>query len=207
MAYKDYSKVIKDLLDGKLKESSKEYKALKELVFSLSRKYLQNPSPMDLEDVWSEFLYRLSIYKNRFLSPKPVSAKYIEKMVKNIIIDLNSSKEKVFSEYTFETKEGKVFTIEDFVGVEDKNILNAEVEQSLERLKALLREEDYEVLCYYVLKMLHDIQIKVSISKDNLYKRWERLKKRIEPIFRDLNDYQESYLIKKLSELCKNRGY
>lgn len=207
MSKKDYSRIIKGIINGSLKWNSAEYSALRELIFSISRTILGNPGYDELEEIESEFLYRIFEYKDRFLDAKFISQNYIRKMVKNIIVDLYSKKERVFSEFEVENKDGKVFTLEDFVGVEDTNRLMVEVEQALERIRAVLKEKDYEVLCYYVLKKLHGVKIEISISEDNLHKRWERLKKRIEPIFADMSQKEQEYLVRKLSDFCKEAGY
>ncbi|WP_448583571.1 hypothetical protein [Thermocrinis sp.] len=77
-------------------------------------------------------------------------------------------------------------------------------------LLELLDEKDYPILCYYLCKEFYkNCKKPEDISENNLYKKWERLKKRLrERLTYEPSESAVAYFTERfLSEICKKFGY
>jgi len=125
---------------------------------------------------------------------------------------LNSSRppiEASTNDIKIKDEEGKVLNFEEVIP-ETRKDYSLEVENLFNIFMKVLSEKDIEVLCYYLYKEFYSREIQISgLSKSALYKRWERLKKKLVselPYIPDEEEFRE-FAEKFLSEVCNKRGF
>ncbi|WP_333785230.1 hypothetical protein [Thermocrinis sp.] len=216
----DYKELLIKFSEGK--ETPKEREFLKNTIGKFVRQRGKEESFKRrwgddyVKDLLSEIRIRI-ISRKKFLEERAfVNWKYFLSIINSCLIEfyqeLRSSQEvpyeKVRNPKTEENnrsvEETDIFAYEE--NVEEK----IEAEEFYENMLRFLEERDYPILCYYLCKEFQkDCKKPEGLSEANLYKRWERLKKKL----RDYLTYEPSaeamkYFIDRfLSEVCKKLGY
>jgi len=143
-----------------------------------------------------------------------ITVSYIRKVIRSCIVDVLNGDFNIstlsIENINYENEEGRVVRFEEKLGTEEDRDLNISTEELFKRIVDILGEKDMKVLCYYICKEIYGREIKLTdITKDNLYKRWERLKRKIAknlsyiPNEKEFKEFAEKYM----SEICEKRGY
>ncbi len=166
------------------------------------------------EEVLAELRLKVFMMKEELEKKGPIYKAYIRKIIRSCLVDrLNGSArlDTISTEkLLYENEEGKVLSFEEVYGAEEDKDLRIQTEELFSLMMKILSEKDMEVLCYYLHKELYSREIKLKgMTKANLYKRWERLKKKISqklpytPTEEEFREFTEKFL----SEVCDKRGY
>lgn len=143
-----------------------------------------------------------------------ISLSYVRKMIRSCVVDALNGEFKMktvsMENLNYEGQEGEVVSFEENIAVEEDKDLSLEAESLFEAIMRILSDKDMDVLCYYLYKAMYSEEVvPEGTSKTNLYKRWERLKKKIAkelpytPSEEEFREFAERYL----SEVCDTRGY
>jgi len=164
------------------------------------------------EEVFNAFLLKLKIMENPLKNKEEINTLYVNKVIYSCIVEvLNSSRPEIeipAGDIKREGEEGNVLDFEEVIPTihEDYSI---EAKDLFEIVMEIISEKDIEVLCYYLYKEFYSQEIQISgLSKSTLYKRWERLKKKLAselPYIPDEGEFRE-FAEKFLSEICNKRG-
>ncbi|WP_461829005.1 sigma-70 family RNA polymerase sigma factor [Aquifex sp.] len=159
-----------------------------------------------LEDIYSTFVLKLLSNKELILSKPKVNFSYLTSMIKNTVMDLYRKKSFAY-EVSVQSlqdteEEGKLEEV--IFRAETPDFTPLEVYELLRKVINLLDDKDKETLCYYIAKELgEDFEVK-SLSRDALYKRWERLKKKLREILEEVNEeLWKSFVDLYMSEVCR----
>ena len=226
---KDYKKYIFPLLRGE-SLSSKDYEVFKKEVKSLIKATFSYAFTFDvealfkkaygddyLEDLFQDFLLRLFQNKEIILKLKFINKKYLVSVIQNIIYYHLSSdfkpikRQKSFEEIVnWEDEEEKVKAEEQLPATVHDHLKKLRLNHWFNELQKRLSEIDKEVFCYYLFKHLlkKEMELK-TLSKTNLYKRWERLKTKLKNILgtaleegvEELKELFDVFLVK----ICKKK--
>jgi len=214
---------LKDTLlrfaDGRESQEEKEFiknTLLKQVRLSEKEEAFKNRWGDDfLEDLLSDLREKLIEIKRNLESKEFINWRYFLKLVNSCIEEFSKDLRKIqelsyerikpeSEEYELEFEETILFSYE------------KKPEESLECVEfyyimlKLIDREDYPVLCYYLCKEFHgDCKKPENLSESNLYKRWERLKKRLkERLPYEPSEHEIGYFADRfLSEICKKEGY
>ena len=169
-----------------------------------------------IEDILSDLrLKALIMLKSGKLEEKElVSVSYVRKMIRSCMVDALNGDSKlnpVSMEYlNFEDEEGNVTSFEESISVEEDKDMKIIAKDLFEEIVGKLTEKEKKVMCYYLYKSLYSREILLDgISKTNLYKSWERLKKKIAseisyvPSVEEFREFAERFL----SEVYDKQGY
>jgi len=205
-----------NLLEGK------NYDELREYYINLIKKmasqkgldvFLRNRVGDDYaEEVFSLFLLKLKIMEKTIRQKENIVQSYVNKIIYTCIIDiLNSFKkgeEISVRELSHENEEGEVLDFEDAIPVYHKDY-SIEAEDLLKIVMKIISEKDIEVLCYYLNKEFYSREIPISVNKTTLYKRWERLRKKLASELPYIPSEEEfrAFAEKFLSEVCEKKGF
>jgi len=110
----------------------------------------------------------------------------------------------------YEDEEGKVVSFEENIAVEEDKDLEIVSEDLFYEIVNKLSEKEKKVMCYYIYKSIYSKEIPLEgISKANLYKTWERLKKKIATEMAYISSEEEfrEFVEKFVSEVCEKEGY
>ncbi len=157
------------------------------------------------EDLFSEVVLRLYEKKEHILTifegKEEGLASYIRTMIKNILNDalLSMSKnpiDNIYIDSRYED-EGAVPDEERFRVEAVDVITRLEAKEVMMKFESNLREEDFKLLCYMLENKVDDKDkmektLFKDISKDALYKRVERLKKKLSQIVQENNFSEEA---------------
>ena len=210
----DYRDILNGFIQGGRKEEIYVRKLLKGLISPSMEKILRKRIGDDYEDeIISELRYRIVKNRDYWSSLEFINLKYFRSIIRNTLIDIiNGVEVNILSlqEYVFKEDDAKPITYEDIIQ-EDRDAF-AQTEGSLlyKVMLESLKEEELLVLCYYFDKFLYRREAELSgVSKDALYKRWERLKKgKLRNILQDVSpEEMRAFVEKFLSEICGKRGY
>ncbi|GAB6065983.1 hypothetical protein JCM9492_10750 [Aquifex pyrophilus] len=195
-------------LEGKEKEYFKEL-IKKEATKSGLEVFLRKKIGDDYVDEILSVLYlKLYLLKEELETRPRINHSYISRVIYTCMVDtLNgNSEEKV----VFRDEEGEVRDFEEVFGEEEDYELSPASEELFGAVSNKLKDKDIDVLCYYLYKELYSVEIKLEgMNKTTLYKRWERLKKKLAKLFpfkpteEEFREFAEKYL----SEVCEKRGY
>ncbi len=203
---------VKDRILAFLEGSEREYfkqlirkEAVKSGLDTLLRKKIGD----DYEDEILSVLYlKLYVMKEELKAKPKINHSYLSRVIYTCMVDtLNgNTEEKVI----LRDEEGNVRDFEEVFGEERDYDINPSSEELFRAVKDKLKDKDVDVLCYYLYKELYSIEIKPEgMNKTTLYKRWERLKKKLAGLFpfvpteEEFREFAEKYL----SEVCEKRGY
>ncbi len=211
---KDYKRLLFGFISGGKKEENYIRKVVQSLVspsmeLSLKRKFGDDYE----EEIISELRLRFINQKDYLHSLEYVNLQYLRTLIRNLLIDtINGTKVQIYSlqEQVFEEEDTRRLTYEDILRDTRDAFMEAEGNTLFEALLKKLREEDVPVLCYYFLKHFYHLEVQVSgISKDNLYKRWERLRKgKLKEVLNGASAEEVRVLVERfLSEVCEKRGF
>jgi len=168
-----------------------------------------------LEDILSELRERLIVHKRALEEKTFINWQYFLNIVRSCV-DKFYSKIRPFEEIPYEVAKPK--TEQDDRSIEETNIFAYEerVEEKVEGPKfyevmiKLMDEKDYPVVCYYLCKEVQkDCNKPKGISEANLYKRWERFKKKLKDHlpYEPSADAVKYFIDRFLSEICQRQGY
>ena len=227
-------KVIIKLLSGKLSYEEYNYlenfikKILIETIKSLFAKSNNYQIQKQLIRIYGddyisclvqEYILMLLSNKRHFLKLEYISEKYLKICAKNLIIYLLTKKETAICKqvcfHELINQKNDLLESEEEVRIEE--IIASEVQMNyLDRLcleslvdvlKKRLTDKEIETLCAYLEKILYEKKGLEKSKRDVYYKRWERLKPKLQEIFQD---YLQELLTSKeegisliLSELCQ----
>jgi len=216
----DYKELLIKFAEGK--ETPKEREFLKNTIAKFVRQTGKEESFKKRwgDDYVEELLSKLSVkvisQKDLIKEKTFVSWKYFLSIIRSCVIEfyqeLRSLQEFPYEEARNPKTEENNRSVEEtgIFAYEEKVEEKIEAEEFYEYMLNFLEEKDYPILCYYLCKEFQkDCKKPEGLSEANLYKRWERLKKKL----RDRLTYEPSaeamkYFIDKfLSEICKKLGY
>lgn len=212
--YKDYKERLLKFLEGK---PDRELEALlrklvRESAFrmekALKRKYGDNYQ----EEVYSELIYRLWLAKGKLINLEAIYLNYIRSTIKNLLVDLVNGYAKhehySLSEIVFENEEGRSVSFEELLKDERLIVASADTESMITDLLKRLDKKDTLVLCYYFTLHLYGEKLQLkNLSKNNLYKRWERLKPKLKELLEGLSHEEiRAFMEAYLSGVCKSLG-
>ncbi len=214
----DYKDLLIKLSEGK--ETAQEREFVKNTIAKFVRqtgreKILKARWGDDyVEELFLELRLRV-IHRRSILEEKTfISWFYLLSVVRSCVEEFYH-KLRSFQEIPYELLNPK--TEEDRRSIEEKKIFayeekveeKTEGQEFYEIMLDLLGEKDYPVLCYYICKEVQkDCRKPKGISEANLYKRWERLKRKL----RDHLPYEPSneaikyFTNRFLSEICHKHG-
>lgn len=143
-----------------------------------------------------------------------INVSYIRKMIHSCMIDALNGDFKLnpvnMESLNYEDEEGSVVSFEEAIPVEEDKDLEITAKDLFDEIVCRLSENEKKVMCYYLYKGLYSKEIHLEgISKSNLYKIWERLKKKIAngisyvPSEEEFREFAERFL----SEVCDKEGY
>ena len=159
-----------------------------------------------LEDIYSTFILKLLSNKELILSKPKVSFSYLTSIIKNTVMDLYRKKSFAYevSVQSLQDTEDEGNLEEVIFRIEASDYTPLEVYELLKKVINILDDKDKETLCYYISKEVgEDFEVK-SLSKDALYKRWERLKKKLREILEGINEeLWKSFVDLYVSEVCR----
>lgn len=211
---KDYKDILHKFLFGSKKEESYLRKLIQSSLTPFLKEVLTKKIGDDYEEeLLSELRFRLVKNKDHWQSLEYISLKYLRTMIRNLVVDtVNGGKLEVYSlqAEVFEEEDAKPITYEDILKDTRETFVEPESDALFKDLLKSIKDEDVQVLCYYFLKSLYGIEIELSgISKDNLYKRWERLRKgKLKEVFDDASPEELRMTVEKfLSDVCQKKGY
>lgn len=211
---RDYRELVNNFLYGGKREENFIKKLLRGFLSPSLRSFLIRKIGSDYEEeLLSELKLRLIEKRDHLQSLKFMNLGYLRSMIRSLVMDaINGVKGEYYSLNmpVFEEEEAKPITYEDII--KDTRDFYAEPEGDIlfELLLKTVREEDVVVLCYYFYKKFYDTEVEITaISKDNLYKRWERLRKgRLRDIFDGASPEELRVAVERfLSEVCQKKGY
>ncbi|NAZ30936.1 MAG: hypothetical protein GU354_07180 [Caldimicrobium sp.] len=199
---RNYKQIIEKLLNNQI--SSKEYQTfLKDLkrifkqalkvhftsnIEKLFHKYF---GPDYLEVLASEVIFKIVSKKESFLNLSFINEKYLLTTAINIIYLYLSSEFKLVEKevnledlsLTQEEDKEQEIRVEGLLSPVFVNFLEDSVLNHLVlSLKEKLTKKELETLCWYIYKAYKQNPKEVKASADALYKRWERLKPKLEKI-------------------------
>ena len=168
-----------------------------------------------LEDILSELRERLIVHKRALEEKTFINWQYFLNIVRSCV-DKFYSKIRPSEEITYEVEKPK--KDQDDRSIEETNIFSYEerIEEKAEGPKfyevmiKLMDEKDYPVVCYYLCKEVQkDCNKPKGISEANLYKRWERFKKKLKDHlpYEPSADAVKYFIDRFLSEICQRQGY
>jgi len=168
-----------------------------------------------LEDILSELRERLIVHKRALEEKTFINWQYFLNIVRSCV-DKFYSKIRPSEEIPYEVAKPK--TEQDDRSIEETNIFSYEerIEEKAEGPKfyevmiKLMDEKDYPVVCYYLCKEVQkDCNKPKGISEANLYKRWERFKKKLKDHlpYEPSADAVKYFIDRFLSEICQRQGY
>jgi len=166
------------------------------------------------KEVLAELRLKVFMMKEELEKKDLIHRAYVRKVIRSCLVDrLNGSArlDTVSAEELYlGNEEGKVLSFEEIYGSGEDKDLQIQAEDLLSFMMKILSERDIEVLCYYLYKELYSHEIRLrNMTKANLYKRWERLRKKISqklpytPTEDEFREFAEKFL----SEVCDKRGY
>jgi len=173
-----------------------------------------------LDDLFQEFLLRLFQTKDIILNLKFINEKYLFTIIQNIIYYHLSSgfrligKAKSFEELNPYSEEEENIKTEERIASQAYDYLkNLKIKHWFNELKNKLNEKDEETFCYYLFKWLLKKEMELKkINKNALYKRWERLKIKLQNILgaqleeEDLEEIKELFEVY-MSEVCQKKYF
>lgn len=158
-----------------------------------------------VEEVFSMFIIKLFENKELILSKEKVSFSYLTAIIRNAIMDIYRKRAMNYeiSVQSLQNPEEER-NIEEIIFVDNSPAYYPiEVEELFNKILELLDEKDKEALCYYISKGLgEEFEVK-TLSKDALYKRWERLKKKLRENLEEINsELWKAFVDMYMSEVC-----
>ncbi len=168
------------------------------------------------EEVLADFRLRvfLMVRSGKLEEKEFISRYYVRKMIRSCAIDILNGDSKLnfvsVEGLNYENDEGDVVSFEENIAVEEDKDLQISAEDLFDEIVSKLSEKERKVMCYYLYKSLYSKEIPLEgISKANLYKIWERLRKKIAseisymPSEEEFREFAERFL----SEVCGKEGY
>ncbi|MDQ7039149.1 MAG: hypothetical protein Q9N26_08175 [Aquificota bacterium] len=166
------------------------------------------------EEVLSDLILKFIIMREVLLKKERITRSYVRKVIRSCLVDTVNREGKIstvsINNPVNPHEEGWVESFEDLLGKEEDKDLRIQAEELFDVIMSLLSEKDKDTLCYYLNTEIYDRNVEVKgMSKDALYKRWERLKKKIRekltfvPTEEEFRIFAERFL----SEVCAERGY
>lgn len=168
-----------------------------------------------LEDILSELRERLIVHKRALEEKTFINWQYFLNIVRSCV-DKFYSRIRPSEEISYDTLKKR--TEQDDRSIEETNIFAYEerIEEKAEGSKfyevmiKILDEKDYPVVCYYLCKEVQkNCNKPKGISEANLYKRWERFKKKLKDHlpYEPSADAVKYFIDRFLSEICQRQGY
>jgi len=185
--------------------------ALQSKMESLLRTRIGDDYP---EEVLSALILKLFSMKEAILRKEEVNRSYIRKVIRSCLVDAVNKEAGVTIVSTNNPvkydEEGRVREFEELFGHEENKDMEIEAKELFDEILSILSEKDIDTLCYYLNTKIYKREVKIKgMSKDALYKRWERLRKKIRkrlaymPSEEEIRVFAERFL----SEVCAKRGY
>lgn len=211
---KDYKEILSGFLYGGKREENYLRRLIQNSLSPSMRSVLVKKIGDDYEgELLSELRFRLVKSKDYWQRLEYISLGYLKTIIRNLLVDtINGGRIEVYSlqEQVFEEDTARPITYEDIIKDHRPTFAEAEANLLFDALMKSIKEEDIPVLCYYIGKNLYGIEVDLpGISKDNLYKRWERLRKgRLKEVFDGVGPQELRIALERfLSEVCEKRGY
>jgi len=143
-----------------------------------------------------------------------ISEKYFITMAKNLILyelSLNKSvvkEESLVREASSIEEEPKIIEKKEELSYTVDYLENLIIDYFIETIKGEFTLKELETICFYLQQIFCDKKIELPLKEKNrLYKRWERLKPKLQNFFsynlEDVSCYIEKILEKIWSEICK----
>lgn len=225
MVSKTWKEVIELLKKKDLKPEEYEFlktkckkilqKALKSFYDHKIKLYFQKIYGSDyLEELVQEFLARLINNLEKFDHMETISEKYFITMAKNLILyelSLNKSvvkEESLVREASSIEEEPKIIEKKEELSYTVDYLENLIIDYFIETIKREFTLKELETICFYLQQIFCDKKIELPLKEKNrLYKRWERLKPKLQNFFsynlEDVSCYIEKIFEKIWSEICK----
>ncbi len=166
-----------------------------------------------VDDIFADMTMKVILFKEELEKKEKITLSYVRKIIRSCIADLLDGSGKIITisveNLSREDGEGKTTGFEDLFGNEEDKDLRLQAEDIFESVVNNISDKDTDVLCYELYKRLYGKEIKLSMNKTTLYKRWERLKEKLrkwipyEPTPEEFREFAEKFL----SEICDKRGY
>lgn len=211
---KDYRKVLEGFLYGSKKEENFLKGVLQSVISDGVRKLLVQRTGGDdfMEDLLSELRVRLLKTKDRWQKLEYINYRYLKTMLRNFVVDMiNGTDVEVYSLQAeiFEDS-AKPVTYQDILKDNRDHYAEPEGGAIFEILLKKIKEDDEPVLCYYFMRLFYGVEIELAgLSKDSLYKRWERLRRgKLKEVFDGVDEEELRVVVELfLSEVCQRKGY
>lgn len=211
---KDYRKVLEGFLNGSKKDENLLRGMIQSILSDELRALLVKKTGSDdfMEDLLSELRLKLFTTRNRWQNLEYISYKYLRSLLKNLIVDtINGAKVEVYSLQVEVFEDiAKPITYEDIIKDARDYYAETEGKAIFESLLKKIKEDDEPVLCYYFMKVFYGAEIELpGLSKDSLYKRWERLRRsKLREVFDSVSEEELRTVVELfLSEICQKKGY
>ena len=218
----DYGKYIFPLLKGeKIQDFPKFEAKIKRLIKKtfknlftpeIERLFKKYYGSTYIDDIFQEFLIRLLQTKDMVLNLDFIHERYLIKIIENLIY------RHLTSNFKFHNKkvsleevpylEENVVAIEGFPSYTYDYTKKLKIIHWTDVLSRRLKEAEQEILCYYLFKSFLNREFPIKFSSTVIYKRWERLKKKLKNVFgrevkgeslEELQEFFEFYV----SEVCE----
>lgn len=160
-----------------------------------------------LDDIYSTLILKLFINKDLILSKPKVSFSYLTAIIKNTVMDVY--RKKIYSYevpvQAMQVSDEEEGNLEEVVfKTEPPAYTPLEVYELFNKVIDKLDEKDMETLCYYIAKEAGENFEVRSLSRDALYKRWERLKKKLRGVLAEVNEeLWRAFVDLYMSEVCR----
>ncbi len=213
-------KLLTDLTKGKFDNNIKNFlisEIEKVAVSSELVELLKNKIGDDYaEEILAELTFKIYImFRKGNLEKKDfINKSYLRRMIQSCIVDVLEKDKKIsvinLESFNYKDEEGRIISFEEKFGTEIDNSLSIDVEYIFNTICETLTEKDYDVLCYYLYKEYLSKEIILdNMTKNNLYKRWERLKRKIVNKLDYVPSHEEfkEFAYRFMSDVCEKRGY
>lgn len=176
-----------------------------------SQSYISLTKQEEPEDIFMDFINKIfekrTFLLQKFENQSQGLASYIRQMAKNFLKD----KLKIMSEIQFESVNNYERLISTDKNEPIKQLIKIEGFRFAEIIDSKFKEEEILILCYITATNKKDFEEKYlkDLSKDAIYKRVERVKRKLRGVISDFGYSQEAvrfYIENILPSKCK-RGY
>lgn len=157
-----------------------------------------------LEDIYSTFILRLLSSKELLLSKREISFGYLTAMIKNTVMDVYRKRALAYEVSIHSLWPDNEDDLEEVIfRTAPPSYHPLELLELFDKVVGMLDDKDRETLCYYIAKELGEKFEMKDLSKDALYKRWERLKKKLGENLSEINEeLWRAFMDMYMSEVC-----
>ncbi len=168
------------------------------------------------EEIFAELKFKIYIMfrKGNLENKEFLTKSYLRKIIRSCIVDVLEKENKIstlnLESFNYENEEGRIVSFEEKFGKDIDVSLSIDAEDVFKDILKIIPERDYDVLCYYLYKEYMSKEIVLdNMTKNNLYKRWERLKRKIANKLNYVPSHEEfkEFAHRFMSDICDKRGY